>query len=266
MYNKLFSKIVDSSIWLESTPTRLLWMMFIAVMDEDGFCQFACIDNVASRARLGLDETREAILTLESPDSRDPSQEYEGRRIERVPGGWMVLNSKKYRDIVTREIARERNRIRVANCRSEKKKRAVMECNGGVMACNASVTQSEAVSAAEAEHPTTVPARTESEPGPKVVWDPVKGFAGVTDAMRDEWRVAFPACDLTIQFAQMNQWLKANPLKARKSNWQAFIVNWLRKSQDRGGDVRPAERLSGREAQFAREAEHHTKPNPRAGI
>jgi hypothetical protein len=37
MYNKLFTKILDSTIWLENDATRLVWITFLAVMDEDGF-------------------------------------------------------------------------------------------------------------------------------------------------------------------------------------------------------------------------------------
>jgi hypothetical protein len=36
----------------------------------------------------------------------------------------------------------------------------------------------------------------------------------------------------------MEQWLKANPAKARKSNWRKFVTSWLAKEQDRGGDLR----------------------------
>lgn len=35
----------------------------------------------------------------------------------------------------------------------------------------------------------------------------------------------------------MSEWLKANPTKAKKSNWLRFITNWLARQQDRGGDT-----------------------------
>ena len=43
MYNKLFTKILDSSIWLESDGTRIVWMTLLAAMDQDGFAQFASV-------------------------------------------------------------------------------------------------------------------------------------------------------------------------------------------------------------------------------
>ncbi len=141
MYNKLFSKIVDSSIWLEPTPTRIVWLMFIAVMNEDGFVQFASVANVAHRARITDEESEQAIKILESPDPNSADDENDGRRIEKVPGGWLILNAQKYRDLVTREMVREQTRLRVARKRAKDK--GVTECNGVVTVRNAKVTPSD---------------------------------------------------------------------------------------------------------------------------
>lgn len=138
VYNKLFSKIVTSSIWLEPTPTRIVWLMFIALMNEDGFVQFASVANVAHTARITEPEAGEAIKILAAPDSNSADQDHEGRRIERVPGGWIILNAAKYRDLVTREMVREQTRERVARWRANKKK-----SNGVVTSCNGEVTQSD---------------------------------------------------------------------------------------------------------------------------
>ncbi len=141
MYNKLFSKIVDSSIWLEPTPTRIVWLMFIAVMNEDGFVQFASVANVAHRARITDEESEQAIKILESPDPNSADEDNDGRRVEKVPGGWMILNASKYRDLVTREMQRAATRERVARHRSKLK--GVTLCNAPVTPRNGSVTQSD---------------------------------------------------------------------------------------------------------------------------
>jgi len=133
MYNKLFTKILDSSIWLEPETTRIVWLTFIAVMDEDGFAQFASVANLAHRARVGLEACEKAVETLQSPDINSSDPDHEGRRIERVNGGWMILNSDKYRDIVTREMAKKSNRERVARFRKKNKTGSVTVCNGLVM-------------------------------------------------------------------------------------------------------------------------------------
>jgi len=120
VYNKLFTKILDSSIWLEPAPTRLVWLTFLAAMDQDGFCRFAAPANVAHRARVSLEEAETAIKTLESPDPNSSNPANEGRRIERVPGGWIILNAEDHQQMVTRAVQREQTKERVRRYRERK--------------------------------------------------------------------------------------------------------------------------------------------------
>jgi hypothetical protein len=113
MYNKLFTKILDSSIWLAPDPHRLVWITLISAMDENGYAAFACAENLANRARVAVDDTKAAIAAFERPDPFGPDQEFEGRRIERIDGGWFVLNAEKYRNLVTRAVANEKARLRM---------------------------------------------------------------------------------------------------------------------------------------------------------
>jgi hypothetical protein len=87
---------------------------------------------------------------------------------------------------------------------------------------------------------TTVPAkrRTRSQPSDPIRWTPAAGWEGITDADRQEWRLAYPACDLAAELAKATSWLRANPAKAHKSNWRRFVVSWLTRSQDKGGTNR----------------------------
>lgn len=122
MYNKLFSKILDSSIWLAPDPHRLVWITILAAMDEDGNIFFASVANLAARARVALSDATEAVKAFESPDVDSADPDNEGRRIERFPGGWHVLNAHKYRALVNKAIIREQTRERVAKHRAAKKK------------------------------------------------------------------------------------------------------------------------------------------------
>lgn len=122
MYNKLFTKILDSTIWLAPSDHRIVWITLIAAMDQDGLAEFGSIENLAARARVKLDVAQKAIKDFEAPDKHDRTQEFEGRRIERVPGGWLVLNAVKYRDIVTSTVAREKSRERMRKFRERKEK------------------------------------------------------------------------------------------------------------------------------------------------
>ena len=169
MYNKLFSKIVDSTIWLQPTPTRIVWVTFLAVMDEDGFVALASVPNVARRAAVTLDEATAAIASLEAPDPDSSDPAHEGRRIERVPGGWMVLNAEKYGDIVTRAVSRERTRERVRRHRDRAKG---SPCNAPVTPRNADVTQSDTDTDSDTDEKhvlTTALATTRSSTGARLM-------------------------------------------------------------------------------------------------
>jgi len=121
MYTKLFGKILDSSIWLEPDPTRLVWITLLAAMDEDGFAHFSAIQNLADRAKVSLEATQAALETFQAPDPNSANPSNEGRRIERVPGGWMILNAEYYRELFSRAVSRERTRERVARFRAKSK-------------------------------------------------------------------------------------------------------------------------------------------------
>lgn len=145
MYNRLFTKILDSSIWLEPVCTRVVWITLLAAMDEDGICRFACPANLARRAGVTLKECEKALDCLMSPDPNSSDPEFDGRRLERFDGGYIVLNAKKYRELFSRQIQREQTRLRVQRYREKK------AGNAHVTASNERVTQSDAVSETEAE-------------------------------------------------------------------------------------------------------------------
>ena len=156
MYNKIFTKILDSSIWLAPDPHRIVWIAFLAAMDEDGHAMFASVANVASRARVSLDDARSAIAAFEGPDPDSGDPENEGRRIERFPGGWHVLNAHKYRAMVTKTIIREQTRLRVEKHRKKTASNApVTQGNAHAGTSNASVTPSVALALAELKNIST---------------------------------------------------------------------------------------------------------------
>ncbi len=137
---------MDSSIWLESESTRLVWLTMIAVMDEDGFVAMAAPLNLARRANVDLDKCEHAIAVLEAPDPNSSDPDNEGRRVERVPGGWIVLNAQKYREAVTRQVDRENGRRRAQKFRDAKRKQEndLLARNAGVTPRNASGVTSNA--------------------------------------------------------------------------------------------------------------------------
>jgi hypothetical protein len=90
--------------------------------------------------------------------------------------------------------------------------------------------------------PTTPAPRARSKPADPLRWTE-SGWEGITDADHAEWSQAYPAADLPVELAKAHQWLKANPKKARKSNWRKWLTTtWLTRCQDRGGTHREAAR------------------------
>jgi hypothetical protein len=119
MYSKLFASILDSSVWLEPMPTRIVWLTLLAAKDQEGFARFASVDNLARRAVVSVEQAANAVAKLEAPDPNSSNPKHEGRRIERIPGGWVVLNAKLYDDMVRRADELRLNRERVKRHREK---------------------------------------------------------------------------------------------------------------------------------------------------
>ena len=68
-----------------------------------------------------------------------------------------------------------------------------------------------------------------------IQWSP-EGFTGISEEIKDRWKIAYPACDLTSQIARASEWLLANPQKKKRKPGR-FLVNWLARAQEKGGDA-----------------------------
>jgi hypothetical protein len=90
----------------------------LAMSDRKGRV-WASIPGLANRARVSLEDAEVALNTLSSPDKYSRTPDHEGRRIEPIDGGWVLLNHEKYRSIrdeeTTREVARNHMRKKRAN-------------------------------------------------------------------------------------------------------------------------------------------------------
>lgn len=111
MFVKLFHTILKSSVWLESPTTRIVWITFLLEADEDGMVR-GVDELLAAAARVTPAEFAEAIEVLMAPDLKSQTQDFAGRRIERVEGGFLVLNYKKYREYRTRAQVKEAEKKR----------------------------------------------------------------------------------------------------------------------------------------------------------
>lgn len=111
MYVKLSATITRSSVWRESPATRCVWIALLALANEHGFVK-GVEAWLASESNVTPEDCRAALEKFYAPDVDSQDQDYAGRRLEKVEGGWLVLNYPKYREMRTREqqLANERQR------------------------------------------------------------------------------------------------------------------------------------------------------------
>jgi hypothetical protein len=87
----LHRSILDGSIMEEPLSTRWLWVVLLLVADKSGFVGHTP-ERLARRAEITLEEVKTGMKCFESPDPKSRSTSYDGRRIEKVEGGWHILN------------------------------------------------------------------------------------------------------------------------------------------------------------------------------
>lgn len=161
VYVKLFGSILDSSIWAEDHATVRIFITLLAMADKHGAIH-AVESGLARRANATLEETRAALKKLEAPDLETSTQEYGGRRVERVEGGWILLNYEKYREIRTDDQLKAAARQRRAYYKKRETSRT-------------SRTEAEAEADADAETPKTTALSRDRRSGDRRT--PGKGLA-----------------------------------------------------------------------------------------
>ncbi len=109
-FTKLFSSIVDSTIWREEKHIKVVWVTMLAKADKNGFVGMS-LPGLADAARVTIPECEEALALFYGPDKYSRSKDFEGRRIMDADGGWILLNYSKYRKIRDED----ERRIQVAN-------------------------------------------------------------------------------------------------------------------------------------------------------
>lgn len=129
-YTKLFSEIVASSIWEEDNETRLVWITMLALKDRTHYVR-GTESYLGRVARVSVEDCSKALRKLSRPDPHSRSTEHEGRRIQEVPGGWLILNGERYQKMLSYEERKEYNCQKQAEYRRRKKDlRTQAQCDG----------------------------------------------------------------------------------------------------------------------------------------
>lgn len=115
-YTKLFGSILRSTVWKTPPHVRLVWIAMLALADRDGVVD-SSVPGLADAAGVSISECEQALVHFQSPDPYSRTTDHEGRRIEKVDGGWRLLNHAKYQAKLSIEDRRERDRERQARHR-----------------------------------------------------------------------------------------------------------------------------------------------------
>ena len=105
-FTKLFSSITESTVWCEPDRTRIVWITMLAMADKRGRI-WASIPGLAGRARVPIEDCQIALDTFLGPDRYSRTEENDGKRKEKIDGGWQLLNYTKYREMRDEETVRE---------------------------------------------------------------------------------------------------------------------------------------------------------------
>lgn len=262
---KLDAGILDSSLWPQVEPrtvflTALLMARPVELTEPVEALQVRTLDRlgltipagwyglveasgigIAGRAGLTIDAGLSALERLASPDPDSRTPDFDGRRMVRIPGGWLVLNFMRYRERDYRAAERMR-RYRTRNRVSRDAEPVTLR----VTARN--VTQAEA----EAEAEVHMQKQTHTHARPEAALPPAAP-AG-RSAKREKVTAGRPeevAADLWRDFLTLRR-AKRAPLTERalagirrqadlagktlgeaielciERNWQSFDATWLR--------------------------------------
>lgn len=115
-FTLIWQKLLDSTVWMLSKESRLVWITILLSKNKEGVV-ISSIPGLAHRARVSVEECERALGELLAPDSYSSTPDNEGRRIERIQGGWKVLNHDLYR--MSEEWRTEQARLRKAKERAK---------------------------------------------------------------------------------------------------------------------------------------------------
>lgn len=244
-FTKLFSSITESSVWMLPDHSRIVWIAMLAMADKHGRV-WASVPGLANRARVPVESTEAALASFTAPDQWSRTEGHEGRRIEKIDGGWRLLNHQKYREIRDDETERERNRIRQARFKAK----VTEEVTEEVTPSNAnSVTITPSNARSVIVTPGNPIAEADAEADADAYTDKTKkkkgGMGDVADEpqpaavekkaplLDDDWLrslsadPAYAGMDVPREHAKMVRWCDTNGKQPSRRR----LINWLNRAE-----------------------------------
>ena len=175
--------------------------------------------GIIHHARVDQEKGMEALQMLGSPEETSRSQDFDGRRLIRVDGGYVVLNFMKYRDRDYTSAERSRRyRERVASRRV-------------ATPSHRDITQAEAEAEAEEKKIPPTPKRAQSTAQPATQTESAPSALDV--AFQEFWKV-YPK--KIGKGAALKAWKKLKPSRELQTRMSSAIADQRQSDQWRKGD------------------------------
>ena len=180
--------------------------------------------GIIDRAKISQEDGRKALERLGEPESNSRSSEFDGRRLIRIDGGYLVLNYMKYRERDYTSAARSK-RYRL------KKSRRVS------VASRRDITQAEAEAEAYTEKIKSVSSEALYASEPAAFEFPIVGTKGKTWGLSRQqlvdWSVLYPGVDVWAEARKALAWCQAQPSRRKTARGMSkFLVSWLNRATD----------------------------------
>jgi hypothetical protein len=133
-FTKLFSSIINSTIWREDDKTRIVWITMLAMADSKGNI-WAAIPGLADAAKVSIGDCERAVEKFKGPDKYSRTKEHDGRRIIEIDGGFNILNYAKYREKYRNKDRRDYFRTKKQEERAKKCPPSKLLTSGGHVKC-----------------------------------------------------------------------------------------------------------------------------------
>lgn len=111
-YTKLFADIVDSSIWSEDSDTCKVWVTLLALSNADGLVR-GSVGWLSGKAKVSPEVCSRALAKFASPDPHSRTPDNEGKRIEFLDDGWLIINYLLFRNRLSSDAKSTQTRERV---------------------------------------------------------------------------------------------------------------------------------------------------------
>jgi len=210
---KLDCKILYSSIWAETPETKTVWITMLALADQNGIVP-ATAPGISIAAVVSLEATRKALAIFESPDPDSKSLENKGRRVERVDGGYKILNYESYRSF---NYSMKDEAVYMREYRDKKKKESELKDNKSYNV----ITKSLLSASASASESKTIKLKDK-------IKNKIEEFKKVWFEQIKFYMVKYPGIDYNLEREKIENWIEENPNKSlKKKSWNMFCHNWL---------------------------------------